>query len=594
MKPVNPNPFRQWSMLLVFMLAGVCLQGQQQVSDPIDYVQGMLIGKGYNYYLGEISPKSPLVSSAYKTQPYDGQFAIPTAKVITNYEELENELEVNANASINALVASASIKASIYNKVHFEKNTFYLLLKTEILNSYDYLSEDPVLNAEALKVLKSPSALSNFTKIYGNTFVFGLGSGGAYYGLIRVESTNQQNLLEAESAIKAQSILSNAEINMKLKEFAQSKKVSFTCEERITGGIGLGAPSQNLDDMVGKVRILANQVRQHPVAIKAQVCPYAVFLEYLDVSSAFGVDRELALLALNYNYLDYLNLKKSLSNVVETPVFYRFKPNDQTPKVKELQNRIRDIDANLIKIFAERAAIADVSKPLTPSKVEAPQSFASKIMLPNLYEAPVRQLSTVFTPVQNEIYPLTRHTMGDTEMDGHQPNITLTVDIVLKPGNLPTSASMIYNCKMKEAKSDWTTFEDTITRLFLKKDFDFPSGLILKKIDPMKGAIHAQAGNDDHEFTLYKSGSGLIKSAGCRSDTPGNEVNELGCKNIVFAPVTVTYQHLEDAKNLQVVYTPASDAPVKVLIHKAPKPENLIRMKMDIKTLKLNLNTPQN
>jgi hypothetical protein len=102
---------------------------------------------------------------------------------------------------------------------------------------------------------------------------------------------------------------------------------------------------------------------------------------------------------------------------------------------------------------------------------------------------------------------------------------------------------------MEEGRKDWTTFTGNFAQVVFDTagDEDLRNCKYdLSKIGPLKGRLVAQGGKDNHDPTPY-GGTGLIQSAECVSDTPGNDAGKLGCRKIQFAPVQLLFTHAEDA-----------------------------------------------
>ncbi len=586
MKPLYTRRIIVRLLILLFSVLGLSISAQE-ITDPIDYINGMVLGNGFDYHKSAIYPRSPLVSKSPIRSPYSGQNAPTRIIWITDYQSLEKELEINFNSSIDVGFASASVKAYFYNKVHFEKNTIYLLVKSEILNTYEYVNETQ-LNAEAKNLLSTANGFDDFGRSYGNTFVFGIQSGGAYYGLITIVTTTEDERTNIEAQIKASYTLGTTNLDTKFQELTSNNRMELRMEDRTIGGTNLGYPPKSVTEMFDKANKLANQVSVSPVPMKAIVVPYTVFPEYSSAGEGLGIDRQLALLQLNYNYLDYINLKKKLDYIIQNPEFFRFKPNDKINKVNEFTTKIRDIEANLLKIRNARALVSDLSKPFPPPYPEAPNLFASKIMLPESYLATVRKLDET-KPIGNQsINPLSKRTRGDDEMGGHSPYITLRATLLPSPQKLSTVVNINIYCQIRESVSDWTTFEDNKTVQWVREGFEFPKGLVIKSLSPWQGQLNAQAPEDQRDPQNFEPNvPGLIKSAMCLTDAAGGgETNKIGCKDVVFNPVTIAYDHREDAENRPVYYTRASE--LKIQIFKPRFIPNLKQIKtIDINKLKL-------
>lgn len=588
---MKTNMFRHIAGKLSLLLLFPCLQLRaQEITDPISYMQGMIIGNGFDYYKGTIYPVSPLVSRTTYASPYSGQNSGTQVHFITDYQSLETALELNLNSSFDVGLVSGSVKSYFYNKVNFEKNTIYLLVKNVVHNHWDYL-DNPQLNTAAKNLLSTPNGIYDFGRSYGNTFVFGILSGGAYYGLITIVTRSESEKLEINNELSGNvSGVASMDVKQKFYRLSARKGLEIKAEDKIIGGTGLGyllgADSSALQKMMDKADKLAQQVQSAPVPLYAQVSPYTIFPEFSSVGKDLPAERQLALLNLNYNYLGYINLKKKLEYIINNPEYFRFMPNDRSGKINELSFKIRDIDANLLKIRNARELVSDLTKPFPPAYPETPEVFGSRIMLPESYIAMVRNLQETKTG-SIDIFPLSKRTKGDAEMHGHSPFITIRVSLIKVPQNFSTSVNISAYCQMREDRSDWTTFEGNITSVWVREGTDFAKGLFVKTVTPAQGLLNAQAPENQQGSKDFNSNNtGLIKSAGCITDVNGNETGNIGCKPVTFNPVTIVYEHLEDAENRPVNYAKASDLPIRLFIQRANP--NLLK----VKPAKVNLLKP--
>jgi hypothetical protein len=147
-----------------------------------------------------------------------------------------------------------------------------------------------------------------------------------------------------------------------------------------------------------------------------------------------------------------------------------------------------------------------------------------------------RDMQLPISPIK--VFPLAHvrdhrrgHETGDTEMSGHNPEITITADIDQEGSNLIVRGTV----EMEEDRSDWTTFAGRYERKLTTVGAECQYA----GVDRPNGQLRARGGNNNHSWTKYQ-GSGLIKEADCRSDTMGNDVGELGC-TIVFHPVMARF-----------------------------------------------------
>lgn len=576
------------SVLLLLLSVSSLSVSAQEITDPISYIDGMISGNGFDYYKGTIFPISPLTNRTTYTTPYDGQNVGTQIHFISDYQSLESALELNLNSSFDVGLVSGSVKSYFYNKVNFEKNTLYLLVKNVIYNHWDRLNA-PELNATAKNLLTTPSGVENFGRSYGNTFVWGILAGGAYYGLITISTRSESEKLEINNELSGNvSGMVSVDIKQKFYRISTRKGVEIKMEEKIIGGTGLGylLPTNNtaLDKMIEKADKLAEQVKTSPVPFLAQVQPYTVFPEYSNVGKDLPVERQIALLNLNYDYLDYINLRKKLDYIIKNPEFFRFMPNDRNNKVNEFNSKIREIEANILKIKNTRELVADLSKTFPPVYPESAKQFGSRIMLPESYMAMVRYLEETKTS-KLDINPLSKRTSGDAEMHGHSPSITLRANLIKIPQNLSTSVNIDAYCQIREDRADWTTFEDRKSSVWINEGTDFAKGLVINSISPSQGQLNARGPENQRQWLPFQSNNtGLISSAECLTDSEGNETGKIGCKNITFNPVKIIYTHREDAENRAINYSRASEQPIQIFIPRLKS--NLIM----IKPVKENMN----
>jgi hypothetical protein len=122
---------------------------------------------------------------------------------------------------------------------------------------------------------------------------------------------------------------------------------------------------------------------------------------------------------------------------------------------------------------------------------------------------------------------------GDTEMEGHNPRITIRANISRDGPRLILDGTV----EMREAVQDFTTFLGNFTRRIFDIDLEAP-GCAYRDFGPRSGSLDADSGEDNHDWTFYQNGNGIVRAANCLSDTVGNDAGRLGC-TIDFADITV-------------------------------------------------------
>ena len=122
---------------------------------------------------------------------------------------------------------------------------------------------------------------------------------------------------------------------------------------------------------------------------------------------------------------------------------------------------------------------------------------------------------------------------GDTDMAGNNPRITIRANVTREGPRLILTGTV----EMREGVQDFTTFLGTFMRQVFDIDLEAP-GCAYRSFGGRSGSLDADSGEDNHSWTLYDNGSGIIRSATCLSDTSGDEVGRLGC-TIEFGDITV-------------------------------------------------------
>jgi len=134
-------------------------------------------------------------------------------------------------------------------------------------------------------------------------------------------------------------------------------------------------------------------------------------------------------------------------------------------------------------------------------------------------------------------------------MKGHNPSIH--VDTALQTASNGKLINLSSYVRMKEGQADWTCFDQypNAVESFVNLDVDYPGCYLqMSNTNPnvSVGSLDASGGADNHSWTTYSSGSGLIASAKCRSDTSGDDWGKVGCSPIDFNSVLATLNHDEN------------------------------------------------
>lgn len=493
------------------------------MSEIIEYPHNssMVLGSGYDFATREVK-LSPLAAPLHKIQESKGPSELKLA-FIESATHLSEFLSIGVEGSYDALMFGGSAKANFVAQTSIDEYSLLLVVVARCVNGVEIVDQ-PRASADAL-ALAAKGDLLRFRQSFGDRYVSALTRGGELYGMIRIQtkSVSDQLALKARASAGGFGWSTRVEVEAFLREV--STKHSITVQSQINGLSGQPNPTS--------VAALLKLAEEFPALVAKQGTPLKVELrpisELPQISLAIRqIDEETmqALLLLSDHYLDYTVLDNNIKFMLSPSGKDRFdfdSVNRDTIHAQQdkVEKQIRDI-----RLLADKLIRGDIKhnnpsiEGFTPAYV-----FDNSLKLPNEVESLQMPDLTIF--------PLRRNTRGDSEMDGHRPIIDITA--TLQPVSNNAELQLSVQVKMREACDDWTTFEDSWLGTVLDLRL---SGRKIVAVYPKSGALHAQAGSDDHDYHWY-TGSGAIRRAKCLSDTDGSERNKIGVKPIEFQPVKV-------------------------------------------------------
>lgn len=493
------------------------------MSEIIEYVHNssMLLGSGYDFSTREVK-LSPLAAPIHKVQEAKGPSELKLA-FIESATHLSEFLDIGVEGSYDALMFGGSAKAEFVTQTSIDEYSLLLVVVARCVNGVEIVSQ-PQPSADAL-ALAAKGDLIGFRRSFGDRYVSALTRGGELYGLIRIQTKNvsEQQSLKAQASAHGFGWSSRVAVEAFLKNVSSQHSITVEC--KINGLSGYANPTS--------AAALFKLAEDFPVLVAKQGTPLKVELRAVSelpkislATSKISEDTMQALLLLSDHYLDYTVLSNNIRFMLSPSGKDRFDFDTVSKDTIHAQQDKVQKQLRALRLLADKLIRGDIKyndpsiEGFTPAYL-----FDDSLKLPNEVE------SLQIPPVA--IFPLRRNTRGDSEMDGHHPIIDINASLQTPPSHAELQLSI--QVKMREDRSDWTTFEDSWlgTVLDLRQ-----SGRKIVSFHPNTGALHAQAGSDDHDFHWY-TGSGLVKRAYCRSDTDGSERNRIGAKPIEFQPVKV-------------------------------------------------------
>jgi len=515
---------KRWLAFLL-LLAPTLAHAQ---NETVSYLPGMLLGRGFDTATGAVKEDCTTFGTASIPAQGVGLVSYNFSDVASS-QDLYEATSVSAGASVNTGLYSASAEMSLLSQSQVSSFTANFLAWVSVERNWDYAT------GTALKpdfATLHGSNASQFGSRCGDRYVGGVLLGGEFYGLITVQTQSQTDRDEVSAAVRGSygPFNANASITVETREALASHQTSITGYK--SGGTGTPLPL-TIEQMQALAAGFPAEVQASGgVPVRVLLMPYPA--QPFDPLTA-AMDQ---LAALRW---DYVTVAREATYIIAHPTqFYM----TLTTWRNFLEARRQEADAAATTL-SNRIATCRSS----PSTCSAP----SGLRAPDLIRAtfPPRYASTCatvnFGPWSMGVYPLNRHCGGDNEMDGNNPSIQVDAKPFIGANGLEVGVETYV--KMKEGKHDWTCFDQNpwARRTFVNLAVTHPGCYVAAVADlqPNSGELRGSGGSDNHNWTDYTNGIGLVSAANCRSDTGGHDDGELGCRSVSFAAMRAKLTHEE-------------------------------------------------
>jgi hypothetical protein len=504
------------------------------MSELIDYPSpsSMLLGGGYDFIKRQIK-LSPL--SRFDTVTESVGSVATDLDFVERASELSSFLKVGAEGAYDSAAFRASVKSEFVQETQINEYSLLFVVHCACVKQVEIAAGLPTLNGDA-QAMAQAGSFNAFRNSFGDHYVSALTRGGELFGLIQITTRSQQ----AREALKAElgtgGVGWNAHADFESKVAKRSSELTIRLHTRVNGVSGVGY--ENPTSVSGLFKLVEEfpaKVAAAGTLVKAELRPISELPSYQGQVASFDDDTRYALARLSDHFLDYTMLLNNIDFIVAHPGQFDLDTvpmatvKAQRPRVQDKLHELELLSTGLVggEVKHADARVAG----FLPADV-----FADTLTLPNVIET--------VQPPPIVMHPLRFNTRGDAEMDGHWPRID--IDATLSSPDQRTLALQVH-LTMTENKADWTTFEDnwpptgsaTERRPGTMPGFDLRNtGLQIVDFRPKTGALHAQAGHNDHDWHVYP-GTDLIASADCLSDINGKETGRIGARSISFNPVKV-------------------------------------------------------
>lgn len=169
----------------------------------IGYINGMNLGIGFNRATNDIHPAPALDGvDYYRDLPNaNGQEVLFRVELVSSTESIIEKLNVSARASLKyGITGSGSARTSFSSLFKQNSYTIYILVRVMVTNKQTLLDLSKIsIKADAARLYKNNP--KSFLKQYGDSFIYGLITGGEFIGVLEITSSTASELNEIRSAI---------------------------------------------------------------------------------------------------------------------------------------------------------------------------------------------------------------------------------------------------------------------------------------------------------------------------------------------------------------------------------------------------------
>lgn len=266
-------------------------------------INGMNLGVGFNTATFDVHP-TPALNNVVTTRPVvnaGGQEVYFRVELVSSTLSLTEQLSVSARASLKyGITASGSAETSFLSSFKQNSFTVYVMVQVIVTNEQTLLDLSKIeLESGAAKLFASnPQA---FTQQYGDSFIYGLITGGGLLGVLEIESSSASEFREIKTSLSGKASYGlfsgngKATFEQSLQKITSSYQMKATVLRKGTGGaLNPVTPDQLVKDALdfpGKVTgsngfpyvasVIPYNHIPHPVASPLDVSNQTTVLEQL-------------------------------------------------------------------------------------------------------------------------------------------------------------------------------------------------------------------------------------------------------------------------------------------------------------------------
>lgn len=367
----------------------------------LPYSGNMNYGRGVNTLTGEVVGLALDPAAPEATTGVGGQEAQTTARVITSHEQLMESMGLSVEASGRYGLFSGSGKFELSEKSAFNAQATFVVASCVVRNAFTMVNDLRLLD-DAAAILRSDP--KRFQTTYGDSYVRGVQTGGEFYAVFSLISTNTETQTALASELQAEYGGLFASVNFKasFEKARQSSSSKTDLQIWVYQRAGMNeelAVVRDTDEVFARLKAFPRIAGAYPVGYEAEVASYDTLA--LPMPSPVELEqKEFALQDCARLRLKYATARNDVEFARTNRDYYADLPPD--PELNEIQDKYARAITQLMRharqiaggqiepaVFVPAAALPLVNL----RRVNPPQT----LRVPNLAALPVAKAREVLT-----------------------------------------------------------------------------------------------------------------------------------------------------------------------------------------------------
>ncbi len=266
------------------------------------------LGRGYNVLVGEAVGKALEIVTTEKA--VSGQEAFYDVQIVETHESLMESFGLSIEASGRYGMFSAEGKFALSEKSSFNSQSTFVVASCRIKNAFEIADQIHIL-PEAQQLREKPDL---FKTAFGTSFVRGLQTGGEFYAVLQVTSTDSatQKSLGASFQADCQGLVASLSFSAKYDQAKASTQsethISVTVYQRAGQDEQLSYTS-DAAAVIQRLKDFPRIAHENPCGYEAEIADYNT-LALPMINEEEVADREMALAdcaRLRLKYMTYRN-----------------------------------------------------------------------------------------------------------------------------------------------------------------------------------------------------------------------------------------------------------------------------------------------